>query len=198
MEEVESCFGRTREIGDKSFKDFLNEKYPEYYKSLLRRDNQDNLVSVIEVKRLGVILTSLEDSAHADSLAVLRVRDIDRADRLKIILNALSHLGKSYDFDFDFTTDNYLVCSELIYKSYLGIEKLNIEPVELNARLMFSPNQFAEKFANEFDSKRGELHLVLFLDGNEKTRKAIEKKSEAFKETWKRPKWHIAKDYIGD
>lgn len=180
----------------KTFTEFLEQNYPNAHKKLLEKDGDGYNYAVIESKRPGVILMSLEASTNADSLGVLRVRGLDLEKQFKIVTQALSYLGKPYDFDFNFITDNALVCSELIYKAYQDISELSIKPQEFNGRPMVSPNQFVEKFANELGSESAETEFVLFLDGNEKEKVAIEKDADEFSTTWKRPKWHIANDFV--
>ena len=196
LEEMNGYFKDLAELKGKSFEAFLKENYPSAYDTFKSVDEGGYKYAVIESKRPGVILMSLEASTNADSLAVLRVKDIDRSDQFKIVIQALSHLGKPYDFDFDFVTDNALVCSELVYKAYQDISQFSIVPQEFNGRPIVSPNQFAEKFTQDLEKGISELELVLFLDGNEKTGTAIEKGVDVFKNTWGRPKWHIAKDFV--
>jgi hypothetical protein len=108
---------------------------------------------------------------------------------------AFSYLGTPYDYNFDFRTDNEVVCSELIYKAYEGAMGLTLTPEELNGRPMLAPNRIGEKFDDELGSAEQELDLVLFLDGNEVEETALERDEEAFRSSWRRPKWHILKDY---
>jgi hypothetical protein len=183
-------------LNGQSFSEFAKENYPEAYKQLLQNDESGYSYAVVESKRPGVILMSLEASTNADSLGVLRVKNLDLEKQFKVVTQALSHFGKPYDFDFDFITDNAMVCSELVYKAYQDIPELSIKQKELNGRLIVSPNQFAEKFKNELGSEFAELELVLFLDGNEKEQIAIEKGPDEFATTWERPKWHIANDFV--
>lgn len=187
LQEMEAYFENIPELAGKKFSEFVQENYKAVYEELQRADDKGYKYAVIESKRPGVILMSLEESAGADSLAVLRVKGVSPSDQFRIVTQALSHYGKPYDFDFNFITDNALVCSELVYKAYLDINKLHIELEELNGRLMLSPNKFAKKFAQEYGTDKAELELVLFLDGNEKTGKAIQKGVGEFKESWKRP-----------
>jgi hypothetical protein len=196
LEMLNSYFENLPELNGKSFSELVRADYPEVYNKFQELDENGYKYEVIESKRPGVILMSLAASTNADSLAVLRVKNTDRSDRFKIVTQALSHFGKPYDFDFNFVTDNSLVCSELVFKAFQDISELNISPQEFNGRPIVSPNQFAEKFDNDLKKGRSELELALFLDGNEKTGEATEKGSEAFRETWKRPKWHIAKDFV--
>jgi len=121
---------------------------------------------------------------------------LSKSDRLKVVLQAMSHFGKPYDFNFTFVTDDALVCSELVYKSYQDVPQLSIELQEVNGRPLISPNTFAEVFASEYGTERKQFELVLFLDGNEKTGKAEEKNADEFSTTWQRPKWHIANDFM--
>mgnify|MGYP006281479965 CR=1 FL=1 len=196
IEEMNSYFKGLSQLEGRSFKEFFKEKYPEAFKEFKKKNDQDQVRSVIESKRPGVIFRSLEGSAHADSLAVLRVNNLDPSERFKVVTQALSYWGKPYDFNFDFVTDNALVCSELIYKAYFDIPNLTVELKDFNGRLVYSPNDFAEKFSQEFGKNDAELELVLFLDGNEESKVATEKNEEVFKDSWKRPKWHIMKDFV--
>lgn len=196
LNKLSTHFKDIPELKGLSFKEYLKENFPDAYETLKSIDENDYKYAVIESKRPGVILTSLEFTANADSLAVLRVKNINRSDHFKIVTQALSHLGKPYDFDFDFVTDDTLVCSELVYKAYQDITQFNITPEKFNGRPIVSPNQFAKKFDHEYDKNDSELDLVLFLDGNEKKKAVIEKDAIVFRETWKRPKWHITKDLI--
>lgn len=196
LQEMNDYYKGLPQLKGESVEYFLKKNYPEAYKKLKEPDENGYKRAVIESKRPGVILMSLEDSANADSLGVLRVRNLTRSERFEIMTRALDNLGKPYDFNFDFVTDSSLVCSELVYKAYQNTNKLNLDLKEMNGRLIYSPNDFTEKYFQEFEREGQELELVLFLDGNEKKGVAVEKDEKVFKNTWKRPKWHIANDFF--
>ncbi len=193
---LDSHFVEVPALEGKTFSEYVAEKYPEAYKQLLETDEGGFAFAVIESKRPGVILESLEGSTNADSLGILRVKGLDIEKQFTIVTQALSHLGKPYDYDFNFVTDDALVCSELVYKAYQDIKELVLEPQTLNGRPIVSPNQFAEKFTQELNTEHAQTELILFLDGNEKKKVAVEKGEEEFAKTWQRPKWHIAKDFV--
>jgi Permuted papain-like amidase enzyme, YaeF/YiiX, C92 family len=196
IEYLNNYFKDLPELEDSSFEDFLKKDFPDVYDKFKTQDEDEYKYAVIESKRPGVILLSLEESTNADSIAVLRVKKANRSDHFKIVTQALKYFGKPYDFNFDFITDNALVCSELVYKAFAGIDGFTITPSEFNGRLIVSPNQFAQKFAKEYDTEESDFELILFLDGNEKTGVVHEKEVDEFNTTWERPKWHIAKDFV--
>jgi uncharacterized protein YycO len=196
LEYLDEYFEGLDKLKGVSFSNYIEKNFPVVYDEWQKADEEGNENAVIESKRPGVIIVSLEESANVDSLVVLRAKNLDRDDHFKIITQALVHFGKPYDFDFDFVTDKALVCSELVSKAFTDIYQLNIIPQEINGRLVLSPNQIAEKFANEFSSDKSELELILFLDGDEKKGEAFEKNAEEFTKTWTRPKWHIVKDFM--
>jgi hypothetical protein len=49
----------------------------------------------------------------------------------------------------------------------------------------------AKLFSEEWGESSQQFDLVLFLDGDEGDRKAVESNVANFLESWKRPKWHI-------
>lgn len=56
----------------------------------------------------GVVFTSLEHSAPADALAVLRPR-LPARGKAAALVRAFGYAGRPYDYDFDFQTDAALV-----------------------------------------------------------------------------------------
>ena len=152
-------------------------------------DEEGFPLAVIEALRPGVVLTSLEVSGSTDALAVLRPRQ-SKAKRLQGLLRAFEHLGKPYDYNFDFATDQALVCSELVYKAFRDLDIL--QPERVGGRLLLSPNLLAERFDTQLrDSDVPELEFVLFLDGLGEIGQFEEADSDAFRLSHKRAKWHV-------
>jgi hypothetical protein len=60
---------------------------------------------------------TLEKCLHVDHVAVLRPNLSDAEGRAALV-EAFSHYGKPYDFEFDFNVTTRLVCTELIYRSW--------------------------------------------------------------------------------
>lgn len=72
---------------------------------------------VMEAIAPRVRLATLERCLEADHVLVLRPNMPD-ADRRAAVLEAFRHLGKAYDFEFDFNVPARVVCTELIYRCY--------------------------------------------------------------------------------
>jgi hypothetical protein len=135
---------------------------------------------------------SAEIALHADYIAALRPR-LPQKDKALAILQAFEYQGLPYDFDFDFATDNTLVCTEVVYKAYqprMGMEKgLDIPLVSILGRPTLPPNNIVELFDSETLSAEPHFDFVAFLDGSEKTQAAFFADSKALRESWKRIKW---------
>lgn len=52
-------------------------------------------------------------------------------------------------------------------------------------------NEMVRQFDAQFGTPEQQFDLVVFLDGHERGRKAVESDVAAFRASWKRPKWHI-------
>jgi len=171
----------------------LEEKYPNEYRLSVLLQEQEHAPRVIEAIAEGVSFTTLEHSASADSIAVLRP-DLPLRSVAQAIIKAFHYSGRPYDFNFDFRTDSELVCSELIYKAYEGDKEfkgLSLPLSEVLDRPLLSPNEIAVLFDAEYGKVGQQFKLVAFLDGNEKLQKAAPANVEKFRKTWKRSKWHI-------
>jgi hypothetical protein len=72
---------------------------------------------VIEALFPCVQLNPLEKCLQVDHLVVLRPT-LPPGDIASAIGEAMGHLGKPYDFEFDFNNSSRIVCTELVYRSY--------------------------------------------------------------------------------
>jgi hypothetical protein len=134
----------------------------------------------------------LETSAHCDYLAVIRP-NLGKASTFKALMAAFSNYGKPYDLNFDFTTENELVCSELVYKAYKAGGSLPLKPEVISGRRLLPPNRLAEQAVDSMGPDSA-FSFVLFLDAVEKTDEVKLGDVAAFKESWQRPKWDVLQE----
>jgi hypothetical protein len=183
-----------------SLEELLAMTFPKTYLSSIKTDSEGHYHRVIEAIGEGVVFTTLEHSADADSMVVLRPV-VSKETKAMAIFRAFNFSGRPYDFNFDFLTDSALVCSELVYKAYLPAgqeEGLFLPLSDMLGRKVLSPNNIARLFDEEYD-RAPQLDFVLFFDGNEKKEKAVQEDVSAFRKSWERPKWHIViKDTVLD
>ncbi len=183
-DEVEACFS---ELGNPL--EIIEAQYPGVLAEWRSAGADGEPMRVLEAIRPGVVFQSLETSAKCDYLAVVRP-DLSTAEKFQALLSALSHYGKPYDLNFDFTTDNELVCSELVYKSYKAASSLPLKPEVINGRLLLPPNRLAEMAVDHMGAGQA-FEFVLFLDAVEKEDEVVERDEVVFRKSWQRPKWDI-------
>ena len=78
--------------------------------------------SVLEALRSGVELNTLREFLNVDDLAVLRPKTLAPDQVVSSLLRGFQQVGKEYDFNFDVETTGTIVCSELPYHVYPGID----------------------------------------------------------------------------
>jgi len=148
---------------------------------------------VMEAISEGVVFNTLGHAA-GDYLVALRPR-LSPLARAQAFVAAFTHLEKPYDFDFDFATDNALVCTELVWRSYRGgLDKVGLQlPVApLAGRQTLPANAIARLYAEERGRSDRQLDFVWFLDGHERERRAVVADEAAFAASWRRAKWDVA------
>lgn len=115
--------------------------------------------AVVEALRSGVQMSSLPHFLNIDDLAILRNTHLNREEIADRIILALRQVGKEYDFNFDVETTDKIVCSELVYVVYTGIEW----PTEKTlGRFTISPDNVASKALDD-----GPLKLMTFFHDGE-------------------------------
>ncbi len=184
---------REEGVENGSFEELLKTKYPAVYAESLEKDESSHDYRVLEAMSEGVVFTSLEHSANADSLAVLRPK-LSNLDVAKSLLTSLKYKGLPYDFNFDFRTDTAVVCSELIYYAYQPTYEKNglyFPITKTLGRPVVTPNNIIKEFTENYGTPKQQYDLVVFLDGNDKKREAVFSDIEVLKTTWNRPKWFI-------
>lgn len=184
---------RTQGEASGDFEKLLKARCPEAYAVSLKPQEQGHSPRILEAISEGVAFTSLERTGASDSLAVVRPR-LEPREKAQALLRAFHFSGRPYDFNFDFATDAALVCSELVYKAYEpgeGMRGLSFPLTEVMGRKVSTPNDMVRQFDAQSGTTAAQADFVLFLDGFEKERRAVDASAESFRESWKRPNWHI-------
>ena len=81
---------------------------------------------VLEALKDGVRIRCVASALSNDAVAVIRPQ-LDESQVASALARGLSHEGKPYDFDFDFTRSDRMVCTEVVYRSYDGIGPMRFE-----------------------------------------------------------------------
>ena len=155
------------------------------WRQFAARNAQGHEHLILEAVPEGVRMTTLEHCIGvADAAAVLRPR-VKEENVREAIARAFSHLGKNYDFDFDFFSSDKLVCTELVFRCYDGAVQFPL--VEVMGRKTLPPTELVRKFVKERGQAKAQLDCVCFLDGDERVGKASFRTEETFITTLERP-----------
>jgi hypothetical protein len=108
---------------------------PRWNKLIEIRPRDDH--RVLEAMKDGVRIRSLQSPLASDAIAILRPQ-LAPADVATALGRAMFHEGKAYDFDFDFTRSDRLVCTEVIYRGYDGVGGIRFHLTRRSGRLTLS------------------------------------------------------------
>jgi hypothetical protein len=99
---------------------------------------------IVEALRPGVRTASISEWMSIDEVLVLRhpkiIKD-NKEEVFRMYSRIMDQIGKKYDFNFDVTTTDKVVCSELIYHAY---GKINWPTKYIMGRATISPDDVAQ------------------------------------------------------
>ena len=98
-----------------------------------RRERWSGDRCVLEALKDGVLFRSLEETLSVDAFCVVRPR-LDSRALGRGIARVSRHEGKLYNFDFDFFRSDRLVCTEVVYRAFDGIEGFQLPLTERAGR----------------------------------------------------------------
>jgi len=128
--------------------------------------------NIVEALRDDVQLNSVAHFLNIDDFATMRDTQASDEKRIERILLNFKQLGKEYDFNFDIETADKIVCSELVYITFIDVEW---ETEKVAGTHTISPDNVANKSVEE---NTNFAVTLLYHDGDEIT----EDKKEAMKE----------------
>ncbi|MBI3830866.1 MAG: hypothetical protein HY291_15205 [Planctomycetes bacterium] len=138
-----------------------------HWKQFAAPDAAGHRRAIIEALGEGVVSASLEESAGTgDAFAAFRPR-LPKAKIKEAICRGFSHIGKPYDFEFDFFSTDKIVCTELVFRAYDG--EIHFPLVEVMGRKTLPAIEMVRKFDQDRKAGKPQLEFVVFLDGDEKT-----------------------------
>lgn len=175
------------------FVDHLAKRFPAAWTKYATPDDKGRPRRVVESISEGVTFTTAEKALHADYSAGMRPR-LSKLEIARAVERAFSYEGRPYDFDFDFYTDQTLVCSELVYKAYEpreGGAGLVLPLERVVGRMTLGPNSIVRLFDREYGTPRQQLDFVWFLDGSEEKKTARFATLDEFRASHARPKWDV-------
>jgi len=117
-------------------------------------ENAGPLGCVIEAVAPRVRISPLETSLNADHVVVLRP-NVPREEIAAALGEAFGHLGKPYDFEFDFNVSSRIVCTELVYRCYHRRGPIQFPLVKRLGRFTLSGDDTAHLALDELEKAGG-------------------------------------------
>lgn len=144
-------------VGSQGERDAWDIQLPAQIQNRLRGNE-----STFEALKDGVLFRPLENTLAVDAFVILRP-SISQKGVKQAIERIAEHEGKKYNFDFDFFRSDRLVCTELMYRAYDGIENMSIELVERAGRPTLSAEDLLDL---ALDTEMFEAVAVYGANGN--------------------------------
>jgi hypothetical protein len=176
--------------GNLTFQDHLADSHPRAWRAYTSTGSNRSPNRVIEAISEGVVFRSIYQAAGADYVGAIRPTRT-KLEKAIAIDRAFGFFGLSYDFNFDFVTEDSLVCTELVHKSWRSDKTsrgLPFRPQKVMGRMTLPANELVRQFT-ELGAE--DMTFVYFIDGREMKRNAVVSDEASFRNSWKRPKWDI-------
>ena len=118
----------------------------------------------LEARKDGVKFRSLPDTFSVDAFVVLRPKNLSTAERARLIGRAIAHEGKLYDFEFDFSRSDRMVCTEVVYRSFDGVGDIRFHLLRKAGRFTLPAEELIRQALN---SKAFQPLMLYGVKGNQ-------------------------------
>jgi hypothetical protein len=178
----------------------------EAWNAYMKKDKYGFSKVLIEGTSDGIHFSSIRHTFLNDYLAALRPTTSKLA-KAKSIVDAIENYGIEYDFDFDYQTDDRLVCTELVAKAYAtnprkggfsmnyDVDKKKYLEV-ITGRLTLPVINFVHKAFEEnvLKQRKSDFEFVAFLKGIKNNKSAIFTTEKEFYQSRNWPKWSFMQE----
>lgn len=134
---------------------YIEKHFPLVFKKIRYRRSL-----IIEAIGAGVVINPLAHIARSDYFAAIRPA-ISKEQLFDAVMKAFGFYNIPYDYLFSFSTDDALVCSELVYKSFKG-SGVNFQMSTLAGNPFLSPNDIARQFCHESGTAHPAFSFLFF------------------------------------
>ena len=94
-------------------------------------------INVLEAKKDGVLFRPLSETLAVDEFVIMRPT-LSKESLAAGISRVCQHEGKGYNFDFDFFRSDQLVCTEVVYRAFDGLDDIAFKLIERAGRFSLS------------------------------------------------------------
>ncbi|MCK5884448.1 MAG: hypothetical protein KAG61_12225 [Bacteriovoracaceae bacterium] len=179
------------------------DKTQKTWNNFLQKDEHGYENVLIESTSEGVHFSSIHHTFLNDYLGALRPK-ISKLNLARAIYDSFMNFGKEYDFYLDWSTDDRLVCSELVSKSFQSdprIGKLGIDfnysisqgmyVEQIMGRIAIPVINIVQKAYDEnvLNIRPSQMDFVAFLKGVRETNSAVFANEEEYYQSKDWPKW---------
>ena len=183
LKKLDSLFTGFEMLKGQSPSNYIEENYPEVYGKLKDKD-----FLVIEAIAEGVVIKPLEHIGNSDYLVSLRTH-LSKEDIFKSLLTAFEYFKTPYDYLFDFQNDNEVVCSELLYNSFIPSNYksgVTFKMSEREGKPFLTPNDIAKQYCKERKDPSNQFDLIYYFDAEFFLKEKTPPDADDFCHTWKR------------
>ncbi|MBU1013681.1 MAG: hypothetical protein KKG99_11805 [Bacteroidetes bacterium] len=166
-----------------NLEDLLQHKFDLIYEANRDKRNEKN---IIEAKSEGVILSSFTEGAQKDGIVVLRPI-ISKREVAEAIYKTFGFVSKPYDYNFDFSTDTEIACTELVYRAY---ENSNLFPLSsMFGKPFITANEIAEYYDSNYGNPELKLSLIYIYNGENGYTAENDTAHLIFRKSWNESLW---------
>ena len=105
-------------------------------------------IRTLEAQKDGVLFRPLSETLSVDECVVVRP-ELTSSQIASGIQRVCLHEGKGYNSDFDFFRSDQLVCTEVIYRAFDGLGKVNFKLIERAGRFSLTAEDILDMAVNQ-------------------------------------------------